>query len=75
MVADRAAQGQHQEQRDLVGVVDLGDGVDHRHEARRAHQRRRSHRAHVGAGTQADRGFLAVDRHVDEAAVALDRRR
>ena len=28
MIPDRAAQGCDQEDRDLIGVVDLGDGVD-----------------------------------------------
>jgi hypothetical protein len=72
LIADRAAQGCHQEQRNLVSVVDLGQRIDHRHEARGAHQRRRSHRAHIGAGAQPDRGFFAVDRNVGEAVVVLD---
>ena len=32
-IANGAAQRDHVEDRDLVGVVDLGDGVDERHEA------------------------------------------
>ena len=74
MVAERAAQRHEEQQRHLVAVVDLGDGINAGHEARGAHQRRRAHTAHVGAGAQADRRFLAVDRHVAKALVALDLR-
>ena len=73
VIADRATQRRHQEQWDFVGVVDLGDRIHDGHEAGRAHQRRRSHRAHIGARTQADRRFLAIDRNMDETIVAFDR--
>ena len=71
MVADGAAQRCHQEQRDFVGVVDLGQRIHHSHEARGAHQRRRSHAPYIGAGAKSDRRFLAVDRDMDEPIVAF----
>ena len=49
VIAARSAQRQQQEQRDLIGVVDFGDGVDNGHETGCTHQRGRSHRAHIGA--------------------------
>ena len=69
MVAGPAAQRDADQQRDLVGVVDLGDGVDAGEEARRAHQSERPDAAEERAGAQADRGFLAVDLHVAKARI------
>ena len=73
MVADGPAQRCHQEQRDFIGVVDLGQRIHQGHEAGGAHQRRRSHAPYIGAGAKSDRRFLAVDGNVDEAIVAFDR--
>ena len=69
VIAGPAAQSNPDEERDLVGVVDLGDRVDAGEETGRSHQGERPDAAEERTGAQADRRFLAVDRYMAESRI------
>ena len=71
-IADHAAQGGEDKKRNVVAVVDFGDRIDAGHQSGGSHESQRGNAAEVGAGTETDRGFLAVDRHVLKPIVLVD---
>ena len=71
-IADHAAQSGEDKKRNVVAVVDFGDGVDAGRQAGGPHESQRGNAAEEGAGTEADGGFLAVHRDVLETIVLVD---
>jgi hypothetical protein len=69
VIAGPATQSNPDEERDLVSIVDLGDGIDAGEESGRSHQGERPDAAEERSGAQADRRFLTVDRHLAESRI------
>ena len=71
-IADHAAQGGENKNRDVVAVVDFCDRIDAGHQPGGPHDGERRNTAEVRARAQTHRRFLAIDWHMLKAVVLVN---
>ncbi len=72
VIARSAPQGNGDKERDLIGVIDLGDGIDAGEEAGRSHQRERPDPAEERSRAKADCRLFAVDCDMPEPGIGVE---